>query len=81
MVKHGAKNLVFASRSGLAKQSAKDVVKLLRSQGANVSVFDCDIGSEEQVQDVIRKAEQDLPLICGVFQGAMVLKVSGVVSH
>ncbi|TVY83944.1 Reducing polyketide synthase [Lachnellula suecica] len=74
MLRHGAKNLIFASRSGLAKQSARDVVDFLRSNGAKVSVFNCDISNAEQVQHMINQSEKEMPPIRGVIQGAMVLK-------
>ena len=75
MIRNGAKNLIFASRSGLAKQSARDVVAHLQDQGAKVAVFECDISDSEQVAHMVAQSEKRMPPIRGLIQGAMILRV------
>ena len=75
MMEHGARNFVFASRSGLSKQSAKDLVSLLESRGARVAVFNCNASMEDQVDGMVSECKKTLPPIRGVIQGAMVLRV------
>ena len=75
MVYHGARNLVFASRSGLAKQSARDLVDELNSNGAKVAVFTCDVSKMEQLDDLLTQIAETMPPIRGVVQAAMVIKV------
>ena len=75
MVQRGARNIIFASRSGLASQNAKDTVQSLEAQGAKVAVYACDIGDAKQFQDLLSRSKNEMPLIRGVVQGAMVLRV------
>lgn len=74
MVKHGAKNLVFASPSGLSKEKARDTVNVLRNQGANVYVFGCDVSDMNQLKEVVA-AVQSMPPVRGIIQMAMVIRV------
>jgi aryl carrier-like protein len=76
MIKHGAQNIIFASRSGLARKSAQEVVNYLENQGARVKVHACDVSDAEQLEDLISQSKTDMPPIRGVIQGAMVLKDS-----
>ncbi|KAL9122898.1 MAG: hypothetical protein Q9187_000549 [Circinaria calcarea] len=76
MMRHGAKNLIFASRSGLVKQAAKDVVAQLEAEGARVAVFSCDISKGEELDHLIAESSKTMPAIRGVIQGAMVLRDS-----
>ena len=39
MIEQGAKNLIFASRSGLKKVEAREVVKQLEEKGVTVAVY------------------------------------------
>ena len=75
MVDHGAKNLIFASRSGLAKEEARVLVGILRERGASVAVYNCDISNAAQLASLL-DATSKMPPIHGVIQGAMVLQVS-----
>ncbi len=75
MVEHGAKNLIFANRSGLARQDAKDVVQILQDKGATVAVHACDICEPAQLADLVAQSSKSMPPIRGVIQGAMVLRV------
>ena len=75
MIKHGARNLIFANRSGLARQDAKDVVHFLQEKGASVAVYACDICEQAQLRDLISQSSKSMPPIRGVIQSAMVLRV------
>lgn len=75
MADQGAKNLIFASRSGLAKQEARDLVKALKERGVTVAVQSCDVGDSSQLRNALAQTSY-MPPIRGVIQGAMVLQVS-----
>ena len=75
MLDHGAKSLIFASRSGLAKEEARALVGILQERGANVAVHKCDISNAAQLASLI-DASSNMPPNRGVIQGAMVLQVS-----
>lgn len=74
MTDNGARNLIFASRSGLAKQEARELVKELKERGFIVEVFSCDISDSSQLKYSLAQANS-MPPIRGVIQGAMVLQV------
>ena len=76
MIRHGAKNLIFANRSGISKQEALDTVVTLRDKGAKVDVHNCDVSSAGSLSQLLKKSSTTMPPIRGVIQGAMVLKVS-----
>lgn len=75
MLKHGAKNFIFASPSGLDKQKSREVVTLLRNQGAHVSVFKCDISSTTGLEHLLAVCRQDMPPFRGMKHGALGSKV------
>ena len=75
MVRQGAKHIVFLSRSGDRKPEAKETIRALRSQGANVTAYSCDIANSDEVQSVLNHCANDFPPIRGAIQGAMVLRV------
>ncbi|KAL8792787.1 MAG: hypothetical protein Q9195_004600 [Heterodermia aff. obscurata] len=74
MVKHGARNLIFASPSGLDKEKAKEAVALLQEQGAKVAVYKCDVSNSEDVDRVLERCKCDMPQIRGIIHAAMVSK-------
>ncbi|KAL1857997.1 Type I Iterative PKS [Paecilomyces lecythidis] len=74
MIDHGARNLIFANRSGLARAESREAVDQLQAKGATVAVYSCDIINETQVAEMASKAAQDMPPIRGVIQAAMVLR-------
>lgn len=76
MVDHGAKNLIFANRRGLASQEAKDTVKDLEAKGATAAVYSCDVSKSEAVAGLVAESGKKMPPIRGVIQAAMVLRVS-----
>lgn len=75
MIDHGAKNLIFANRSGLSSQEAKDTVKALESKGAATAVYRCDVSKPEAVAELIAESSKRMPPIRGIIQAAMVLRV------
>ena len=75
MIEHGARNLIFANRSGLARQDAKDAVEMLQAKGARVVVYPCDVCESAQLDNLIAQSSKDMPPIRGVVQSAMVLRV------
>ena len=75
MIEHGARNLIFANRSGLARQDAKDAVQILQAKGARVVVYPCDVCESAQLDNLIAQSSKDMPPIRGVIQSAMVLRV------
>ena len=80
MTDHGARNLIFASRSGVAKQEASELVKVLKEKGVTVAVYSCDIGDASQLAYNLAQTDH-MPPIRGVIQGAMVLQVCQGNSH
>ncbi|MCJ1244041.1 hypothetical protein MMC30_001238 [Trapelia coarctata] len=76
MVRCGAKNLIFASRSGLAKQSARSLVEDIESKGTRVAVFNCDISKVEELENLLAQSAKSMPPTRGVIQAAMVIKNS-----
>ena len=77
MLGHGARNFIFASPSGSEKQKAKETVALLKEQGAQVSVFKCDVSNIEDLDQLLEHSKPDMPPIRGVIHGALVSKVKG----
>jgi NAD(P)-dependent dehydrogenase (short-subunit alcohol dehydrogenase family) len=77
MIEWGARNLIIASRSGLDKAKARECVELLKSRGANIAVFKCDVGNMEDVDRVVAESAKTMPPIRGLVQAAMVPKVGG----
>ena len=75
MLRHGARNFIFASPSGSEKQKARELVALLKEQGAQVSVFKCDISNIEDLDQLLESSRLDMPPIRGVIHGALVSKV------
>ncbi len=73
---HGAKNLAFFSKSGDSKETAKDYLNQLRSNGVNANAYACDISDRESVIDAVSKCSAEMPPLKGLVQCAMVLRVS-----
>ncbi|KAL8999812.1 MAG: hypothetical protein Q9188_005811 [Gyalolechia gomerana] len=71
MVRKGARNLVFFSRSGAEKAEAQDTIDWLQNRNIRVSVHQGDVTNYTEVQACIDKCGQGL---AGVFQAAMILK-------
>ena len=76
MIRQGARNIVFLSRSGAQKLEARATLDSLTKAGANVCAYACDVSEADEVKRVVEECEKSFPPIKGCIQGAMVLKVS-----
>ncbi|KAL9110360.1 MAG: hypothetical protein Q9227_005091 [Pyrenula ochraceoflavens] len=74
MVRHGARNIVFVSRSGDSKPEAQATLSTLEKDGANVAAFACDIANNESLKTALDQIRGRFPPIKGAIQGAMVLQ-------
>lgn len=74
MLAQGARNFIFASRSGLDRTEARDLKVKLELQGAQVVVGKCDISKRVDL-DRLMEQSSHLPPIKGVIQGALILQV------
>ncbi|KAI0379327.1 polyketide synthase [Hypomontagnella monticulosa] len=73
MLKRGARNFAFLSRSGTDSKQAAILVENLRAAGANVQVFRGDASKKEDVEKAVKEVPADRP-IKGVINAAMVLR-------
>ncbi|KAI4101563.1 MAG: hypothetical protein L6R37_004889 [Teloschistes peruensis] len=73
MLEHGARHLVFLSRSGSAKPEAQKTLAKLSKAGAHAAAYSCDITDATQVKAALAKAREHFPPIRGAIQGAMAL--------
>ncbi|KAF4990933.1 hypothetical protein FGRMN_8171 [Fusarium graminum] len=73
MMKRGARNFAFLSRSGTDSEQAALCVKDLEARGANVQVFRGDVAVREDVEKTIASVPSDVP-IRGIVNAAMVLQ-------
>ena len=76
MMEHGAKNIIFANRSGLARSESKEAVQALQAKGATVAVYACDVSESTHLADLISESSKTMPPIRGVIHSAMVLRVN-----
>ncbi|PHH79322.1 hypothetical protein CDD80_5085 [Ophiocordyceps camponoti-rufipedis] len=74
MAEHGARHLVFVSRSGSEKAEARESVAKLEAVGVRIKSYACDVADREQLKSVLEDVSRTMPLIRGVVQGAMVLR-------
>ena len=78
MLNHGARNFIFASRSGLDRQKSRDTIALLRDQGARTFVSRCDISKADDFDRLLRECGREMPPIRGMIHGALVSKVGNL---
>src|SRR5204862_2742460 len=76
LVKHGARNLAFISRSGASSTRQKALISDLQQDGVNVRIYLCDVADENQLRSKLSQIAAEMPKICGVVSGAMVLRDS-----
>jgi len=76
MAANGARHIIFLSRSGQKKESARKVVRELEEGGTNVVSYACDISDEAQLNQALGEIALGMPPVAGVMQGALVLRVS-----
>ncbi len=72
VAKHGARNLLLASRRGPAAPGASELASELEQLGARVTLTACDVGDREQLAALLAGLPQDAPL-CAVIHTAGVL--------
>lgn len=68
MVDHGARHLLFLSRSGPAKPEVQETLTKRAKTGAHAVTYSCDIGNSDQITTALAKHREGSPPI----QGAMV---------
>lgn len=73
LVDNGVKNLALLSRSGLKGTYAINEVNEIKKKGANVIVYTADVAELDQMSQVFKQIEEDLPPLDGIFHCAMVL--------
>ncbi|KAH7397176.1 hypothetical protein BKA66DRAFT_566312 [Pyrenochaeta sp. MPI-SDFR-AT-0127] len=73
---HGARNLIFISRSGASSSEASAFIAELEAEGIRTAVLQCDISDALSLSNVLANTLKDLPPIRGVIQGAMTLNDS-----
>lgn len=76
MASRGAKNLIFASRSGVSRPAVRDLVEELKASGVRVEVLPVDITDRAALESHLKNTLQDstMPPLRGVIQAAMVLE-------
>ncbi|KAJ4371953.1 hypothetical protein N0V83_003726 [Neocucurbitaria cava] len=74
LVQLGARKLCFFSRSGAKSAAAKELVSDLEQLDVQVQALVCDVADDNAVAASIAKCSQELGIIRGVFQCAMVLR-------
>ncbi|KAI0468799.1 putative polyketide synthase [Xylaria cf. heliscus] len=75
MMKKGARNFCFLSRSGADGKGAALLVKDLEAAGASVQIVRGDVSIRQDVERAVASVKSDRP-ICGVVHAAMVLRDS-----
>lgn len=76
MADHGAKNLIFISRSGLKKPEAELLVDKLGKRDVKTAVYACDVSDREAMRKALYDCNRRMPRIRGAIQGAMILEDS-----
>ncbi|KAF9887258.1 hypothetical protein FE257_010386 [Aspergillus nanangensis] len=73
MVEHGARNLVFLSRSGADSLEAKKILREIHEKGAHAVGYKCDISNLQLVEQTMNDVADQWPPVRGVVQAAMSL--------
>ncbi|KAB5536494.1 hypothetical protein GE09DRAFT_1290796 [Coniochaeta sp. 2T2.1] len=74
MADHGAKNMVFLSRSGTDKPAAQDCVRDLEAKDVKVAVYRCDVSDAASLDAAMEQCRVEMPPVRGVIHGGMVLR-------
>ncbi|KAI9927041.1 hypothetical protein MW887_003422 [Aspergillus wentii] len=74
MAEHGAKSIIFVSRSGTSRPGSQATVDELEEKGVRVIVQSCDVANSKDVQTTMADLAETAPPIRGVIQAAMVLR-------
>lgn len=70
----GARHLVLVSRSGCKTDYDRQVVETMRQRGVNVVLINADIAHYEEVQEIMKKIRQEMPVLKGIIHSAAVLR-------
>ncbi|KAF1850336.1 uncharacterized protein K460DRAFT_400404 [Cucurbitaria berberidis CBS 394.84] len=73
---HGARNLIFVSRSGASSSEASSFIADLEGRGIRTAVLQCDISNALALSTALSSTLASFPPIRGVIQGAMTLNDS-----
>lgn len=76
LVRHGARHLIFISRSGLKSAQAPAMVHELKTLGVSAYVYAADVSDQTAMNGVVEQCTRDHPPIRGVIQSAAVLNDS-----
>ena len=75
MYQHGARHLVFLSRSGASTSKQQEAVQSFRDRGCKIDTPKCDVTDVSQVESFVDICKQNAWNVKGVVQCAMVLRV------
>ncbi|THW23325.1 putative polyketide synthase [Aureobasidium pullulans] len=73
MIDLGARNIVLLGRSGGSSQEVQKLLQKYAHTDVHVEAFACDVGSPEQLQDIVDVIGKDLPPVRGVIHSALLL--------
>jgi len=72
LVDHGARHIALIGRRG-AKPEIEHILENLRQAGAQVTMFQADVSSRQQIADVLNVIGKNMPPLRGIFHAAGVL--------
>lgn len=70
----GARYLVLVSRSGCKTDYDRQTVEAMKQKGVNVVLINTDISNYEEVQEIMKKIRQGMPVLKGIIHSAAVLR-------
>ena len=76
LAEHGAKNIILASRSGIADAATTKTIETFQAKGVVILPFKCDVTDPNQVNELAGPKLSHIPPIKGVIHGAFIDKVS-----
>ncbi|KAF1829663.1 hypothetical protein BDW02DRAFT_138335 [Decorospora gaudefroyi] len=76
LIAHGAKNLIYISRSGAVSPSAQSFVASLQDSGTRTAILKCDVSDTSTLSALLSETLETFPPIKGVIQAAMTLNDS-----
>lgn len=81
IVRKGAKNLILLSRGAASQPNSRAFIDELGATGCKIMIRNCDIAERSDLARVISDCAKEMPPVRGVIQGAMVLRVSQIMSE
>lgn len=76
MVEHGARHLIFLSRSGASTEAQQQALARFEARGCKADALKCDVNDKQKLAEFIESAKVKGWKIKGVVQAAMVMRVS-----